>query len=137
MASFVYNEGASKIAQGALVWTTATIKAALIAEAQTPDKDDTDLTAAKYTTTNRIGTDQTLSDKTINKNTTDDREEFKQSTVITWTAVTGAQVGWILIYSDEATDVPIACIDLTTPVTPNGGDLTWTPASNIVFYLQQ
>lgn len=137
MASFVYNEGASKIADGTLVWTAATIKAALIAESQTPDKDDTDLTAAKYTGANRIGTDPTLSDKSINKNTTDDREEFKQSTLLTWSSVTGAQVGWILIYWDTTTDVPICAIDLSSPVTPNGGDLTWTPAGNIVFYLQQ
>lgn len=137
MASFVYNEGAHKINDTADVWTSATIKAALIAESQTPDKDDTDLTAAKYTGTNRIGTDQTLSDKSTNINTTDNRFEYKQSTMLTWSSVTGAQVGWILIYVDEATDVPLCCIDLTSPVTPNGGDLTWTPASNVVFYLDQ
>src|SRR5512139_3271228 len=138
MASFVYNEGAEEIQKGALVFTTDVIKAALLAESQmaTYNKDDTDLTAAAYTGSNRIGTDQTLGNKSIVKNTTDDRIEFDQSTMITWSAVTGAQVGGILIYEDDTTDIPICLIDIT-PVTPNGGDLTWTPASNVVFYLQQ
>lgn len=138
MASFVYNEGAEEIQKNALSWTADTIKAALLAESQmaTYNKDDTDLTAAAYTGANRIGTDQTLGNKSIVKNTTDDRIEFDQSTMLTWSSVTGAQVGGILIYEDDTTDVPLCLIDIT-PVTPNGGDLTWTPASNVVFYLQQ
>lgn len=138
MASFVYNEGAEEIQKGTLVFTSDTIKAALLAESQMASytKDDTDLTAAAYTGANRIGTDQTLGNKSLVKNTTDDRIEFDQSTMLTWSSVTGAQVGGILIYKDDTTDIPICLIDIT-PVTPNGGDLTWTPASNIVFYLQQ
>lgn len=138
MASFVYNEGAEEIQKGAVVYTSDTIKAALIAESvmSSLNKDDTDLTHANYTGSNRVGTDQTLSDKTLVKNTTDDRIEFKQSTMLTWSSVTGAEVGGILIYEDDTTDIPLCLIDIT-PVTPNGGNLTWTPASNVVFYLQQ
>ena len=139
MASFVYNEGAEEISKGAVVYTSDTIKAALIAESvmASLNKDDTDLTHANYTGANRIGTDQTLANKSIVKNTTDDRVQFQQGTMLTWSAVSGPQVGGILIYEDDTTDIPLCLIDLTTPVTPNGGDLTWTPASNIVFYLQQ
>lgn len=137
MASFVYNEAAEEIAKGTLVWTSDTIKACLVASSATPNKDDT---AMSTYTSARIGSDQTLSDKSINKNTTDDRAELKQSTILTWSAVTaGSTVGFIVVYkfvTDDAGSTPIACIDVDNVAT-NGGDLTWTPASNIVAYTQQ
>jgi hypothetical protein len=133
----VYNEAAEEIEKGTLIWTSDTIKAALVSSSASPNKDDT---AMSTYTANRVGSDQTLGDKSINKNTTDDRAELKQSTMLTWTAVTaGSTVAYIIVYkfvTDDAGSTPICCIDVTD-VPTNGGDLTWTPAGNIVCYTQQ
>jgi hypothetical protein len=135
MASFIYNEAAEEITKGTLVWTSDTIKARLVASSASPNKDDTAMTG--FTA---IGTDQTLSNKSIVKNTTDDRAELQQSAALTWTAVAaGSTVGFIIVYkfvTDDAGSTPIACIDVDNVAT-NGGDLTWTPASNVVAYTQQ
>lgn len=140
MASFVYNEAAKGIADSSgtrIDWLNDTIKATLINTGVTPNKDDTALSTY---TSYRIGTDQTLGNKSMNKNTTDDREEFKQSTMLTWSAVAaGSTVIGIVVHkfvTNDAGSTPICYIDVTD-VPTNGGDLTWTPASNIVFYLQQ
>ena len=59
---------------------------------------------------------------------------------LTWTAVSGASVESLDIYKDSgsaATSPMIVNIDSATglPVTPNGGDITWTPAAGGVFQI--
>lgn len=135
MASFVYNNGADGLLSGgSITWASDTIKARLVASSVTPNKDDTSMTG--YTV---IGTDQTLGTKTKTKNTTDDRIEFS-SAAPSWTAVAGGStVGWIVIFkfvTDDAGSTPIAAIDVADTAT-NGGDLTYTPGTGGLFYLQQ
>jgi hypothetical protein len=77
--------------------------------------------------TGRIGTDQTLGTKTITTGIFDSANP-------TWTAVTGATVEALVIYIDTGvagTSRLIAYIDTGQtglPVTPNGGDITFTVA---------
>tara|TARA_R110000787_G_scaffold106013_1_gene213579 strand:+ start:1989 stop:2390 length:402 start_codon:yes stop_codon:yes gene_type:complete len=72
-----------------------------------------------------VGTDQTLGTKTITTGTFDSANP-------TWTAVTGATVEALVIYIDTGTAGTsrlIAYIDTGQtglPVTPNGGDITFT-----------
>lgn len=138
MASFIYNDAASKLTAldaADIDWVNDTIKARLVASSVTPNKDDTSMTG--YTA---VGTDQTVGTKSINKDTTNDRIQFRAA-ANTWSAVAGGStVGFIVYYkfvTDDAGSTPIAAIDVTDTPT-NGGDLTYTPdATNGVFYLQQ
>jgi len=59
---------------------------------------------------------------------------------VTFTAVSGASVESLTYYKDSGTEStsPLICnIDGATglPVTPNGGDITWTPAAGGVFQI--
>lgn len=135
MASFVTNAGADGLLSGgSITWASDTIMARLVASSATPDKDDTSMTP--YT---KIGTDQTLATKTKTKDTTNDLVKFSAD-AITWTSVAGGStVGFICIFkfvTDDAGSTPIAVIDVTDTAT-NGGDLTYTPPANGLFYLQQ
>jgi hypothetical protein len=135
MASFITNEGSNGLLSGGgITWSSDTIKARLVASSVTPNKDDTVMTG--YTA---IGTDQTLGTKTKTKDTTNDLVKFSAA-AITWSAVAGGStVGYIVIYkfvTNDGDSIPIAVIDVTDTAT-NGGDLTYTPGSNGLFYLQQ
>ena len=57
---------------------------------------------------------------------------------VTWTSVSGASVESLDYYNHtgtESTSQLICNIDSATglPVTPNGGDITWTPSASGVF----
>lgn len=135
MASFVTNAGAEGLlTPDTIVWASDTIKARLVATSASPNKDDTVMTGFSS-----IGSDQTLGTKTKTKNTTDDRIEFSAA-AITWSAVAGGStVGFICIYkfvTNDADSIPIAWIDVADTAT-NGGDLTYTPTTGGLFYLQQ
>jgi hypothetical protein len=59
---------------------------------------------------------------------------------VTFTAVTGASVESLTYWKDsavESTSPLLFNIDSATglPVTPNGGDITWTPAAGGVFQI--
>ena len=138
MASFVYNRGARNLARdgaASITWASDTIKARLVASSVTPNKDDTVISG--YTA---IGTDQTLSNKTFTEDTTNDRIVYSNSVALTWTAVAGGStVGWVLLYkfvTNDTDSVPIAVVDVADTAT-NGGDITFTPDSNGIFYLQE
>lgn len=143
MASFLTNEGASRLA-GGLDWTGASvIKARLVASAANPNKDDTAMTGFSS-----IGTDQTLAqgNRVKTKDTTNDQVKLRYTTTLTWTAVAGGStVGWIAIYVEDAaadaSRVPLAWIDVTDTAT-NGGDLTYTGPTvnadtNVIAYSTQ
>ena len=76
-----------------------------------------------------VGTDQTLTGKTFTDGTFD-------SDNVTWSSVTGSSVEAIVLYIDTGvttTSRLIAYIDTGQtglPVTPNGGDITFTVDSN-------
>lgn len=135
MASIVYNEGAESLLDGSIDWAGDTIRARLVASGVTPNKDDTSMTG--YTA---IGTDQTLSNKTRTKDTTNDRIVYDNTADPTWTAVAGGStVGHVVVYkfdTDDAGSTPICAIDVTDLPT-NGGDITWPISSDGIFYLQQ
>ncbi len=138
MASFTYNEAALQLTAldaSDADWVNDTIKARLVASSVTPNKDDTSMTG--YTA---IGTDQTVTSRAINKDTTNDRIQFRAA-ASTWSAVAGGStVGYIVYYkfvTNDAGSTPLFCVDVTDTAT-NGGDLTYTPdATNGVAYIQQ
>ena len=84
-----------------------------------------------------IGTPQTLSNKTFVNGV------FKNTAALTYTAVSGNSVEAIIIYLDTGTPATsrlVAYIDTSQtglPVTPNGGNIVYTPdtGANGIFSL--
>jgi len=128
----MYNLGVYTIATQALDWTSATIKARPVLTADTPDIDATSMTGEGET-----GYDVTLTNCTITNDTTNDRCVF-DSDNFTWSAV--AAIGEINRYvlfkfiTNDAASIPIATVELSTPITPGGFDIAVTVASTGHFY---
>jgi hypothetical protein len=117
----MYTKGKEKILSGNINLTSDTIKAVFLDSADyTPDlanHDFLDDVAGGAI----VGTAQTLGSKTFTNGTFDAGDS-------TFTAVSGDQVEYILIYKDtgSAATSPLICLfDTATgiPATPNGGDL--------------
>lgn len=87
-----------------------------------------------------IGTDQTLSNKTKTKDTTNDRIVYDNTADLTWSAVAaGSTIGNICIYKFVTTDadsIPICYIDVTDTPT-NGSDIVLHPHDDGLFYIQE
>lgn len=137
MANALYDTGRNAFLTAGINWTSDNIKCILI---------DT----TKYT--KNLATDQFLS--TIsgisgaiiatsgNLTSTAPGAGVANAASVTFTAVTGAACGALVIYKDTGTGSTsqlIAYIDTATglPVTPNGGNITitWDTGSNKIFKL--
>jgi hypothetical protein len=135
MANALYDKGRNKFAQGDAHWKSGgdTFKAALVDNNYTPDLANHEFWSE--VSAKKVGTPQaiTLSDPIAGVCDGGD---------VTFSAVTGNQVNFVVIYKDtgvEATSPLIVCIDTATglPVTPNGGDIQvqWDNGSNKIFKL--
>ncbi len=121
MANALYGKGKEKFATALIDWSAATIKAALVKSAYTPNLSThefySDISA------NVIGTPQTLGSKTYTLGVMDAAD-------ITYTAVTaGDTAKAVVLYKDTGvagTSPLIAYIDTITgfPLATNGGDIT-------------
>lgn len=135
MANALYDLAREAFLGGDIAFDTDNIKAALL--------DLTDYTP--NLTTNQflsdvpagaiVATSGNLAAKTITLGVADAAD-------VTFTAVTGDESEYILLYQDtgvDATSRLIALIDTATglPVTPNGGDITvqWDSGANKIFKL--
>ena len=134
MANALYNKGKQKFLAADIDMEVDTIKAALVDSASyTPNMSTDEFYSSVSAGT--VGTPQTLASKTVTAGVFDAAD-------ITYTAVTGAQCEYIVIYKDTgtpSTSALIALIDTATnlPVTPNGGDIsvTWDNGANKIFKL--
>lgn len=132
MASLIYPKGLEAFLNGSINWASDTIKAALVKTAYTYSSahdfyDDV--------STNVLGTPQTIGSKTTTSGVADGAD-------VTFTALTGTAVSYILIYKDTGTPSTsplIALIDDYTglPLTPDGTNVTvaWPNDSNKIFKL--
>jgi Cu2+-containing amine oxidase len=134
MANALYGKGKEKILSGAIDLTTATIKAALLSSAYTPN-----LSTDEFWSTilaNLLNSQQTLASKTVTLGVFDAAD-------ITFTAVTaGSTVKAVVLYKDtgvNSTSPLIAYIDTITgfPLATNGGDISivWDSGANKIFAL--
>jgi hypothetical protein len=129
MANFLFNKareaflnpGTLGTTSGtAIDWADDNIKSALMRNsAANPTSTDTSQYLSSFAT--RAQDSGNLASKTTTDGTADAAD-------VTFTAVTsGAAIDWVLVYKDTgsaATSPVIARLDLSSSVTPNGGDIT-------------
>lgn len=138
MANALYDKGRQAFLEGSIAWLTDNIKAVLVDQAAyTPDLVNhqflSDIPAGA-----RIATSANLTGKTSNA----PAGGVADAADVTFTAVTGPSVEYIVLYKDTGTagTSPLILIDDTAtnlPVTPNGGDITvqWDNGANRIFKL--
>ena len=133
MASGAYSKGIEQFLAGSLDWDADTIKVMAVKTGYTLNKETheflDDVSASRYTGT----TDQTLGSKTNTIDTGNNRVELGGGAVtFSSLAISGSDdvIGFI-IYKDTgvASTSPLIAFDDPTDVTPNGGDVTYTPNS--------
>lgn len=135
MANALYDLGREKFLNGAIGWSSDTIKIALIDE----DDDAPNLTTDEFWDDRAgaaiVATSAALSGKTSAAGVADAND-------VTFSTVTGDPCESIDIFmdtTDPETSPLIANIDTATglPVTPNGGDIevVWDSGSNRIFRL--
>jgi hypothetical protein len=133
MANRLYDAGRQAFLEGGIAWLTANIKVALVdAGVYTPNTATDDFLNDIASV---IATSGNLASKTSTAGVADAAD-------FTFTAVTGAQSEYLVIYKDTGTSSTsnlIALIDTATnlPITPNGGDITvaWDNGANKIFKL--
>lgn len=128
MASAAYTIGKQHFLSGDADLDTATIKAMLVSSSYTFSASETTIATAAG---NRLGTDQTLSSKSVANGIFDAADA-------TWSAVaSGSTAIGVVIYrfvSNDTDSVPLVFIDIADTAT-NGGDITlqWDNGANKIF----
>lgn len=137
MASGVYSNGIQAFIGGSIDYDADTIKAMLVVNTYTLDKEAhdvvDDVSASRMTGT----TDQTLGSKAVNEDTGNTRVEV-DSANITWSSVqSGSTVSGYILYKDTSTPAsdPLICFcEFSSPVATNGSNITATVDANGHFY---
>lgn len=136
MANALYDTGRASFLNGGVNWGSDNIKAVLVKVTSGYTVNlATDAFFSTIVAGNRIAISGNLASKTTTAGVADAAD-------VTFSAVSGAAAGAVVIYKDTGTDTAsqlIAYIDTATglPVTPNGGDITisWDNGANRIFKL--
>lgn len=135
MANALYAKGKQALLQADIDWLVDDIKVVLVDAADYTPNLATDDFLADIAGAGIVATSANLSGKTATDGVADAND-------VTFTAVTGDQSEYLVIYKDTgsaATSPLIAFIDTATglPVTPNGGDIVvqWDNGANRIFSL--
>lgn len=122
MANTLYDKGRQAFLEGGIAWLTDTIKAVLVDSAAYTANTATHQYLSDIAAGARIATSAALTGKTSVNGVADANDAV-------FTAVTGVQSEYVVLYKDTGTATTSALIlfmDTLTglPVTPNGGDIT-------------
>lgn len=135
MANALYELGREAFLGGDIAFDTDNIKTALLDLTDYTPNLTTDQFLSIVPAGARVAVSGNLASKTITFGVADAAD-------VTFSAVTGDQSEYILVYQDtglEATSRLIALVDTATglPVTPNGGDITvqWDNGADKIFKL--
>lgn len=134
MANALYDLGRQGILDGSINVSSASVKALLATSGYTPN-------TATHEYVSDIGSGNIVVRSSAFTSKTETAGVFNAANV-TFSAVTGSTVSYIILYADTGTDSTsrlIGIIDTATglPVTPNGGDITisWDTGANKIFKL--
>lgn len=134
MANALYDLGRQAFLEGSIAYLTDNIKAVLVSSGYTPSTT-THQFLSDIPGGSRVATSGNLASKTSTAG-------VANAAAVTFTAVTGAQCLYLVLYKDTgtaATSPLIAIFDTATglPVTPSGGDITitWDTGANKIFKL--
>lgn len=139
MANALYDKARERFLTGSINWSSDTIKVMLLRStgytvSLSTHEFLTDVSGSAWVPSSSASA-PTLGSKTTTGGAADGGD-------VTFTAVTGAAIGAILIFKSTGTDSTsplIAYIDTATglPITPNGGDIivTWDNGTNKIFRL--
>lgn len=142
MASIVYNKCKELLAQAALNWDTADIRAALVKSTYTADADQNflDNAGANDVVDHECGVASyarvALTNTSINRDDTNDVVEFLCDDVAFGALEAGETIGGVVIYLYNASDAAAALLvfdDLTGNQALDGNTVTYQPASGVVF----
>lgn len=154
MASLVFNKGMRRLlggATGALNWVAASnIKALLLTTgtAYTPDKDHefvSSVVASEAAGTGYTGGfggagRKALANKTIEDDLTNDRVLLKADNPSAWTglSLSNGSIAYVVVFAEVTSDAASPLIALLDPVdlVTNGGDVSLTLPSGVVFHIQ-
>lgn len=137
MATFtgLYDPGREGFLAGELNWSSNDIRVILINTGNYPTCDPSHKFLSSIPSNARVAVSGALSGKTVSNG-------VAGANNITFSAVSGATVGALVIYyhtGSDATARLIAMVDTATglPLTPNGGDITiaWDTGVNRIFKL--
>lgn len=135
MANSLYAKGREGFLSSDIDWDANTIKCVFLDGADYTPNLSTHDNLDDVPSAARVGTAQTLANKTVTDGIADADD-------VTFTALTGDQVEYILIYKDtgtESTSRLIALIDTATglPLTPSGSNVTisWSNGADKIFKL--
>jgi hypothetical protein len=134
MANALYDGGREGILDDSIAMASASVKALLATSGYAPNvathRNVSDVASGNIVARSGAFASKTFTGGVFN------------ATNVTFAAVTGSAVSYIVIYADTGTDSTsrlIALIDTATglPVTPNGGDITitWDTGTNKIFKL--
>lgn len=135
MSNTLYDKGRERFATGSFNWTSDTIKVLLGDSGAYTINSSTHEFLSDVSGSAIIAAAVTLTSKTATGGACDGAD-------VTFSAVSGTSIEFILIYKDTGTGSTsplIAYIDTATglPITPNGGDIivTWDNGPNRIFKL--
>lgn len=137
MATFtgLYDPGREGFLAGELDWDANDIRVILINTGNYPTCDPSHKFLSSIPSNARVAVSGSLASKTVTNGVANGAN-------VTFSAVSGATVGALVIYyhtGSDATARLIAMVDTATglPLTPNGGDITiaWDAGTNKIFKL--
>lgn len=135
MSNALYDKGRQAFLEGSIAYLTDNIKAVLVDSGAYTVNLGTHQFLSDIASGARIATSGNLAGKTSTAG-------VANASAWTWAAVTGVQSEYVILYKDTGTATTSPLISFTDtatglPVTPNGGDITFTPDSgaNKIFKL--
>jgi hypothetical protein len=136
MANIVYNKGKAGILDGSIDWLNDTIKLMAVTSTYTPNADHSfiDEGGASDPVDARASgtTDQAIGTKSVVKDNTNDFGFLKGASVTYAAVAAGSAIVGFVAYKDTGTPTtsPLLAYYDTADITPNGGDITFNPASD-------